>query len=66
MLSVIDTLLASLRGARLWNGGESGVDEGSGDSGGPMLMSSCGLGLPLRDVGGDMVGVRNWNGGGRG
>lgn len=50
-------LLVSLRGGRLWVVGESGFEEGSGDSGGPMLMSSWGRRWLLRDVGGDMLGV---------
>jgi hypothetical protein len=48
-------LLVSLRGGRLWKVGESGFEEGSGDSGGPMVMSSCGRPWLLRDVGGDML-----------
>lgn len=40
MFSVTETLLVSLGGGLLWKVGESGFEEGSGDSGGPMLMSS--------------------------
>jgi hypothetical protein len=40
VFSVTETLLVSLGGGLLWKVGEPGFEEGSGDSGGPMLMSS--------------------------
>lgn len=52
----MDTELVSLKGGLLMKVGESGFEEGSGDSGGPMLMSSSGRRWPRRDLVGDILG----------
>jgi hypothetical protein len=54
---VTEALLGSLaRGTLLWMMGESGLEEGSGDSGGPMVMDISGRRLVLRDLEGDILG----------
>lgn len=57
VFSVTETLLVSLRtGPLLWNVGESGLEEGSGESGGPIVIGNSSRWC-LRALVGDILGV---------